>query len=144
MFRRPPKSTLTDTLFPYTTLFRSARRQSDRLDLAELARAHDEVAQLGDALGHDGCTAPLRHLRDCPEENRRWMLRATQSVIGDLPQAARIVGREHAHDEWECLTVVAKNASDGAGGPIKTSADQAIDTCHFFAIFTPQPKQKNK
>src|SRR3546814_20703988 len=23
MFRRPPRSTLTDTLFPYTTLFRS-------------------------------------------------------------------------------------------------------------------------
>src|SRR3546814_12472759 len=100
MFRRPPKSTLTDTLFPYTTLFRSARRQSDRLDLAELARAHDEVAQLVDALGHDGCTAPHRHLRDCPEENRRWMLRATQSVIGDLQQAARIVGREQAPDDW--------------------------------------------
>src|SRR3546814_859827 len=76
-----------------------ARRQSDRLDLAELARAHDEVAQLVDALGHDGCTAPHRHLRDCPEENRRWMLRATQSVIGDLQQAARIVGREQAPDD---------------------------------------------
>src|SRR3546814_6053689 len=25
MFRRPPRSTRTDTLFPYTTLFRSAR-----------------------------------------------------------------------------------------------------------------------
>src|SRR3546814_6229254 len=25
MFRRPPKSTRTDTLFPYTTLFRSGR-----------------------------------------------------------------------------------------------------------------------
>src|SRR3546814_7744946 len=25
MIRRPPRSTLTDTLFPYTTLFRSAR-----------------------------------------------------------------------------------------------------------------------
>src|SRR3546814_7414803 len=27
MIRRPPRSTLTDTLFPYTTLFRSPRRQ---------------------------------------------------------------------------------------------------------------------
>src|SRR3546814_3149803 len=27
MIRRPPISTRTDTLFPYTTLFRSARRQ---------------------------------------------------------------------------------------------------------------------
>src|SRR3546814_12875394 len=26
MLRRPPRSTRTDTLFPYTTLFRSARR----------------------------------------------------------------------------------------------------------------------
>src|SRR3546814_10555345 len=26
MIRRPPRSTLTDTLFPYTTLFRSLRR----------------------------------------------------------------------------------------------------------------------
>src|SRR3546814_9261875 len=32
MIRRPPKSTLTDTLFPYTTLFRSAFRHRDRLD----------------------------------------------------------------------------------------------------------------
>src|SRR3546814_14727130 len=27
MIRRPPRSTRTDTLFPYTTLFRSARNQ---------------------------------------------------------------------------------------------------------------------
>src|SRR3546814_4740207 len=27
MIRRPPRSTRTDTLFPYTTLFRSARRR---------------------------------------------------------------------------------------------------------------------
>src|SRR3546814_15666964 len=27
MIRRPPRSTLTDTLFPYTTLFRSLRRR---------------------------------------------------------------------------------------------------------------------
>src|SRR3546814_7862243 len=28
MIRRPPRSTRTDTLFPYTTLFRSTRRRS--------------------------------------------------------------------------------------------------------------------
>src|SRR3546814_5673663 len=28
MIRRPPRSTRTDTLFPYTTLFRSVRRSS--------------------------------------------------------------------------------------------------------------------
>src|SRR3546814_13582354 len=30
MIRRPPRSTRTDTLFPYTTLFRSAHRHSAR------------------------------------------------------------------------------------------------------------------
>src|SRR3546814_6318254 len=30
MLRRPPRSTLTDTLFPYTTLFRSQRREVHR------------------------------------------------------------------------------------------------------------------
>src|SRR3546814_1804931 len=35
MIRRPPRSTRTDTLFPYTTLFRSRRRASaDRLPSA--------------------------------------------------------------------------------------------------------------
>src|SRR3546814_10786170 len=29
MIRRPPRSTRTDTLFPYTTLFRSGRDESD-------------------------------------------------------------------------------------------------------------------
>src|SRR3546814_15992852 len=30
MIRRPPRSTRTDTLFPYTTLFRSADHPQDR------------------------------------------------------------------------------------------------------------------
>src|SRR3546814_8855390 len=30
MIRRPPRSTRTDTLFPYTTLFRSISKQGDR------------------------------------------------------------------------------------------------------------------
>src|SRR3546814_18599923 len=39
MLRQPPRSTLTDTLFPYTTLFRSlmadAIRRGDRHDVAD-------------------------------------------------------------------------------------------------------------
>src|SRR3546814_13867796 len=41
MIRRPPRSTRTDTLFPYTTLFRSATRAAgDFLALAAGARRH--------------------------------------------------------------------------------------------------------
>src|SRR3546814_9423201 len=32
MIRRPPRSTRTDTLFPYTTLFRSSEQPTDRAD----------------------------------------------------------------------------------------------------------------
>src|SRR3546814_9153979 len=37
MIRRPPRSTRTDTLFPYTTLFRSARGQLLQIATSELA-----------------------------------------------------------------------------------------------------------
>src|SRR3546814_9749516 len=42
MIRRPPRSTRTDTLFPYTTLFRSRQHEDDRVD----ERVRD-VQQLG-------------------------------------------------------------------------------------------------
>src|SRR3546814_5522868 len=61
MIRRPPRSTRTDTLFPYTTLFRSHRQAVD--DLARVAtpdrREQDhvvlraQVGIVGDVLGAD-------------------------------------------------------------------------------------------
>src|SRR3546814_3934464 len=44
MIRRPPRSTRTDTLFPYTTLFRSAR--AGNLGLGHVAGRH-AVAGVG-------------------------------------------------------------------------------------------------
>src|SRR3546814_12204256 len=41
MIRRPPRSTRTDTLFPYTTLFRS------RLAAVAVERLDDDLAVLG-------------------------------------------------------------------------------------------------
>src|SRR3546814_5577644 len=38
MIRRPPRSTRTDTLFPYTTLFRSLRRAVDAEGLLRSSR----------------------------------------------------------------------------------------------------------
>src|SRR3546814_14835171 len=46
MIRRPPRSTRTDTLFPYTTLFRS-------LAAAELARDDDEHPAEAEQRGGD-------------------------------------------------------------------------------------------
>src|SRR3546814_16407615 len=43
MIRRPPRSTRTDTLFPYTTLFRSA--QIDRARRGQLPAAADMIVE---------------------------------------------------------------------------------------------------
>src|SRR3546814_15545508 len=53
MIRRPPRSTRTDTLFPYTTLFRS--RAVAILDIADdRAEGHDvrQLLEADMALGH--------------------------------------------------------------------------------------------
>src|SRR3546814_17649363 len=41
MIRRPPRSTRTDTLFPYTTLFRSVAAGEDVHEGTELGDVHD-------------------------------------------------------------------------------------------------------
>src|SRR3546814_8990624 len=51
MIRRPPRSTRTDTLFPYTTLFRSnSGEQAAILVIHQRTAALDQVADLGTQL----------------------------------------------------------------------------------------------
>src|SRR3546814_19437514 len=87
MVRGPPRSTLTDTLFPYTTLFRSVRHEAgidggaagadggaqlvgDRFDQLEiLARAHAAAAR-DDDLGR-GQFRPVRFLQFLTDELRQ-------------------------------------------------------------------------
>src|SRR3546814_2051179 len=59
MIRRPPRSTRTDTLFPYTTLFRSDDdRGSAAAEIAELVDL--EIAVIGDKPGQrEGQAAAL-------------------------------------------------------------------------------------
>src|SRR3546814_12408158 len=47
MIRRPPRSTRTDTLFPYTTLFRSAGENDERANIGPFL-FRDEVAAFVD------------------------------------------------------------------------------------------------
>src|SRR3546814_4259354 len=51
MIRRPPRSTRTDTIFPYTTLFRSEERQEEHREAA-----HQAVVELRQHVcrGHAG------------------------------------------------------------------------------------------
>src|SRR3546814_17213866 len=51
MIRRPPRSTRTDTLFPYTTLFRSELDRA-RHDLSRRRQAAAEGAVSGEEVAH--------------------------------------------------------------------------------------------
>src|SRR3546814_18828455 len=58
--RRPPRSNRTDTLFPYTTLFRSGTIQHPRLDRAAFRAGHrrrraDDLGGLHEAAAARGC-----------------------------------------------------------------------------------------
>src|SRR3546814_16906479 len=59
MYRRPPRSTRTDTLFPYTTLFRSfLRRERDQ---ALVARRPEPVALETEIFEADAREFGVRH-----------------------------------------------------------------------------------
>src|SRR3546814_17612311 len=65
MIRRPPRSTRTDTLFPYTTLFRSSQKTRDRPMFAMWAQRADQGR--GDQRRHApfiSANGPARH--PCP------------------------------------------------------------------------------
>src|SRR3546814_4763422 len=79
MIRRPPRSTRTDTLFPYTTLFRSVdrdrrgRRRVGRAIARELAPAADDDRDAFLAVGQDALERPadLAALRGVEERRER-------------------------------------------------------------------------
>src|SRR3546814_10095049 len=93
MIRRPPRSTRTDTLFPYTTLFRSdgaAHRAGGRLDVRRRCRArrspvrprlHDRVVPAAPAHGY----RPCRHDQ---HRDRRFGLELSdghgRALVGDV------------------------------------------------------------
>src|SRR3546814_5587636 len=52
MSRRPPRSTRTDTLFPYTTLFRSQRSDCRALGVVETAFGADQDRRRAGARTH--------------------------------------------------------------------------------------------
>src|SRR3546814_1184153 len=99
MIRRPPRSTRTDTLFPYTTLFRSGRQ--------ETPRTRDPVQGASIASERKAVSGRLR-----PDEFRTqafidrsavaglWLsaLRVVEGVVGrwlDLRAVAHQIGHDH-------------------------------------------------
>src|SRR3546814_7512014 len=66
MIRRPPRSTRTDTLFPYTTLFRSRRPPPP----SGVDNANTSPGSTATATDRGGPTCPPAHIRR-PSRHRR-------------------------------------------------------------------------
>src|SRR3546814_6263159 len=69
MIRRPPRSTRTDTLFPYTTLFRSEDETCRPIEPQQLDQAYGVVLPVlgrawkaGSCCTNDPENGPLRHV----------------------------------------------------------------------------------
>src|SRR3546814_9072001 len=91
MIRRPPRSTRTDTLFPDTTLFRSASfAPPSRPGIRPLARRHDDrTDRIGPCRGALGRTATVRHVD--PHRHRH--------CFGDAAPAIRLSATERTRSE---------------------------------------------
>src|SRR3546814_1964723 len=83
MIRRPPRSTLTDTLFPYTTLFRSGHRQRWFDNGFSASRSSLRRSEPGHS-GRDGQT----QLTDCRRGSER--LRRSEEHTSELQSLMRI------------------------------------------------------
>src|SRR3546814_15492406 len=73
MLRRPPRSTRTDTLFPYTTLIRSwgCRRAGRREGLVRCPFCGNEDTQVKDSRPTEDNSA-IRRRRQCPNCGARF------------------------------------------------------------------------
>src|SRR3546814_14755367 len=77
MLRRPPRSTRTDTLFPYTTLFRSPACRFEGGEEACLcsmkARSRARGARRRRVAGYYGCARPARSEVDLDRNSEAWL-----------------------------------------------------------------------
>src|SRR3546814_12684978 len=102
MIRRPPRSTRTDTLYPYTTRFRSLAGQTEdtladgvALDLVGAAPDGDEVARQADLVDpspEGGVVTPEGGVR--PAESEQGLAHRLEQV-GRSELADRPIGRAH-------------------------------------------------
>src|SRR3546814_15296963 len=112
MIRRPPRSTRTDTLFPYTTLVRSHRAGSPQ------------------APSGTGC----RHRTARPGIRRRYGSEASRALVGPLSAGCRrdAKARRLAHQVWVGpalgVQVTPQGAAFEANDPRSQNAATATDT----------------
>src|SRR3546814_19454573 len=99
MIRRPPRSTRTDTLFPYTTLFRSVDARAASAHLLGILLLRLYGARIADG-GRTGLVAARDHDGDIARADRRGLVGAAgRQRDRSRPRPAdhdlRQIGRAH-------------------------------------------------
>src|SRR3546814_10236393 len=79
MRRRPPRSTRTDTLFPYTTLFRSSRAAQEQVFASEEAQRSTRISLIAEI-----ATAWLTMASD------QEQLRLSRQTLGAFEETLRL------------------------------------------------------
>src|SRR3546814_6512947 len=149
MIRHPPRSTRTDTLFPYTTPFRSIRQDVGIGPNPFLAGPGDPPAVMADAKAFSRVfsapvpvaelevlrarhnvarvAAMLRHL-GLTAESERVLRLATQLGAGDIDAVRRLAGElRRRRSLWWATADVGVVGIDGWVGPIGRAAGAAVD-----------------
>src|SRR3546814_20445582 len=83
MSRRPPRSTRTDTLFPYTTLFRSTRLSESLHDRGAALVHAVEQQPLGQAT-----PGPIHHALSGPQRSEEPRLNSSHYCASRMPSSA--------------------------------------------------------
>src|SRR3546814_12599632 len=112
MITRPPASTLTDTLFPYTTLFRSLRRKCARLPLQPCFPARPD--RHADARDQGKMTmAANLSIFDISGRAMSAQLVRLNTTASNLANAGTVAGSEA--EAFRSLKPVFRTVMDGAG-----------------------------
>src|SRR3546814_11079821 len=125
MIRRPPRSTRTDTHFPYTTLFRSLDEPGEAFDLEERAgehehRGHPAGEEVGEELPGSGVAGrgqPAAGEADAAQRQRRVRQQCRGNIGYPAPPRAddEDAGRRHKAPQHRPENLPDETAAPGKG-----------------------------
>src|SRR3546814_20940507 len=113
MIRRPPRSTRTDTLFPYTTLFRS--QASDKAIVPRPVRAVDVLDRFGDSITN----RHFAHLMRDDQGRRKVQipLIACESLLSFIAHGLQVGGKAGRRaDGGQFVKLVLRRSEEGREG----------------------------
>src|SRR3546814_13365611 len=142
MIRRPPRSTRTDTLFPYTTLFRSDR--AVERDHAVLGGELDDLVRQAGAIAQPREFRRLGGGLQCFAAPRKLARRrgAAGDDVGDVAQRADqraviggdgdvIIGTRAAITALQPPALEARPADRGAHSDARRGGKECVRTCRY-------------